>query len=266
MTNVPSNLDYPALKRANLLELSRRGNRDMPADIAAKRVLVALHEAAHFIVAMRNGVPLYNAGILSTRGRRPAVGCTGFVSVSAAEDRMNEARFHAAGAVHNTLMEASLSITVHNTQSFWGDWLSFYPHFISACVASGDEPESLTALLLRQEAEIERQLTESWHVTRSVAAVLLMYSTASGEFDVFKTRQLLPQVKTWLGIDDAPGTYGDVGIDAGTYKRVMFADEAVLGQYKARKLQAMEDEIRREGSLPFLERAAALDKGANCCT
>lgn len=53
----PDAIDWPQMKRSHLtLGLSRRDLVAMPDDIAERRILIALNEAAHFLITAHDGL------------------------------------------------------------------------------------------------------------------------------------------------------------------------------------------------------------------
>lgn len=97
-TKAPAVIDWPLMQRTELtLSLSRRGLTAMPADLAARRILAALHEAAHLIAAVQYAVPVYRVFILGTRGQRTVAGVNGGVVYAAHDDIQAVTRFSCRG-------------------------------------------------------------------------------------------------------------------------------------------------------------------------
>lgn len=88
-----------------LYRLAQRGDTNMPEDILAQRIGTALHEAAHFLVAAREGVEVHDIAVASVKGRGPTTGVLGWVRLWPARTNLIEARCFLAGTAHEVLLQ-----------------------------------------------------------------------------------------------------------------------------------------------------------------
>ena len=248
-TRAPKVIDWALMKKTELtLELSRRGMVDMHEDLAASRVLVALHEAAHFITAVEFGLPFYKVAIRGTRGQRPAPGVSGCVFFCLSDKPLSEARFFLAGAAHDHLMLNTATFAVI------GDSVDAYPALAKHCLEQNIPPEQLSAVQSDEYVLILRFLQDHWATIRTLACAFLTYSSPDGEIDGMKTQTLHSHVRRDLHEAECGAAYGEV-LDRETIVRLLTAPAKKLETFLAKETTRLSDTLKEYGVATFFEQA-----------
>lgn len=155
-----------------LERLAQRGDPNMPDDLVWRRVAAALHEAAHFIVAVREGIEVYAVEIVSAKGRGPDSGISGCVKI-AQNTPLAEARFQLAGAAHEALM-GRFGITHAN------DGLCAFREFVEHARSEGLTRQQWDELAPATLQEVTDFLCARWPLIVDVAAGFLAAQGARG--------------------------------------------------------------------------------------
>jgi hypothetical protein len=239
----PAVIDWPLMQRTELdLTLSRRGLTAMPADLAARRILASLHEAAHLIAAVQYGVPVHRAFILGTRGQRTVAGAYGGVSIYDTEDTRKMAQFFFAGAAHDMLM-----IPEWETLAYVGDQLDAGEMLLTQYARESGIPPDANDKDADEFRAVKSFLLLHWSTVRTLACALLTYSDSKGNIDAGITQTLCPHIKCDLLINrDDDECYGDV-LDRCTIKRLEEAPAAKLEKYRERKTREIFKRLERSG-------------------
>lgn len=242
-TKAPAVIDWPLMQRTELtLSLSRRGLTAMPADLAARRILAALHEAAHLIAAVQYAVPVYRVFILGTRGQRTVAGVNGGVVYAAHDDIQAVTRFFLAGAAHDGLM-----LPEGVTFAFVGDGLDAMEILLAHYLRNGGIPPDANDKDADEFRAVKSFLSQHWATVRTLSCAFLAYSDSKGNIGAGTTQTLCRHVKRDLLINrEADGRYGDV-LDRGTINRLEEAPVAKLEKYRQRKTNELFRRLERSG-------------------
>lgn len=209
----PKVINWPALKHTQLtLELSSRGLTNMTDDLAAERILVALHEAAHFLIAVHDGLELHDVRILGVRGTSLTAWGTGGVRFNLHSNQLLPVRFHYAGTIHDWLM------TGQDTFASINDWLDGLEYLVGHCNEHQIDPDESLAISREEAQAVQGILSENWNLVRTLACALLVHSDASGHVDCNQTATLYKHAKNEL-LQPTGGQYGDV-LDRETITRL----------------------------------------------
>jgi hypothetical protein len=241
-TKAPAVIDWQLMQRTELdLTLSRRGLPCMPADLAARRILAALHEAAHLIGAVQYGVPVHRAFILGTRGQRTVSGAYGGVSIYDTEDTRKMAHFYYAGAAHDALM-----LPKGETFAFVNDGLCGSEMLIHYYRSIGTPIEKAPPGC-DEFVSVINFLSQHWPAVRTLACAFLTYSDSKGDIDAGTTQTLCRHLKRDLLINrDDDGCYGDV-LDRRTINRLEDVPVEKLEKYRQRKTTELFRRLERSG-------------------
>ncbi len=251
-TNQARPFDWPEIKNAELtLELSRRGRYDIPDDLAAERILVALHEAAHFIVAAEYDIGVHKVEILGTGGQRCAQGSTGAVHIGHIDSVLSEARFYLAGVAHDLAMFAK-----QPSFGVAGDLLDSYAPFLRHCADTRVLAADVHALHQAEIFSVGDFLEARWDLIKSIACAFVVCSTASGEFDCWKTSALYQIVKRELSAPKRNSDYGDI-LDPEIIQRLQVAPEEKLNKYIIKCINRVNDSMREHRVEEFFSQVVA---------
>lgn len=156
-----------------LFALARRGSQTMTGEILYRRIGVALHEAAHFLVAVREGADVFSVDVLSTAGRGPESGVSGRVRIWQAKTQLAEARFYLAGVAHDALLTRCGVARI-------GDALFAARELVGHTVREGLTRQQWVALAPAVLAEVTDFLSARWPLIVDIAAGFLTAQGARG--------------------------------------------------------------------------------------
>lgn len=201
----PKNIDWWSLKYQTqpTLELSRRGVSSMNDEIAAKRILVALHEAAHFVVAAHDGLEVHTVEILGVNAKSTAR-MRGDVYYRMANTYLPIVRFHYAGALHEILMTGEITCSCVN------DHLDAVGPLIRHCKEHGISVDGSHELTNQQYLEVGKILRRNWRLIRTLACAFLMHSDSKGYVDPGKTLTLYRHAQLELMQTNGGGCYENI--------------------------------------------------------
>ena len=246
----PEIIDWNEMKYTELnLTLSRRGLADMPEALAVQRVLTALHEAAHFVVAVKFGLTTYKVAIRGTRGQRPFWGVNGCVEFFPSDNPLFEARFYLAGAAHNQLMAREVFSFAEV-----GDTFDALPPLAKHCADENYPPEHFRKLRSDEHHLVLMFLRDRWSTIRTLACAFLTYSAPGGEIDVGKTYALYKIIQAELDVTDSPNAYGNV-LDRKTTLRLLAAPAEKLEAYMLKKSERIRNMLREYRVCDYFDRA-----------
>ena len=246
----PEIIDWTEMKYTELdLTLSRRGLADMPEALAAQRILIALHEAAHFIVAVQFGLSTYKVAIRGTHGQRPFSGVNGCVEFFPSDNPLFEARFHIAGAAHDQLMAREVF-----SFSEVGDTFDALPPLARYCADENHPPEHFRKLRSDEHHFVLMFLRDRWSTIRTLACAFLAYSAPDGKIDVSKTHALYKIIQVELDVMDSPNAYGKV-LDRKTTSQLLAAPAEKLEAYMLKKSARISNMLREYRVCDYFEKA-----------
>lgn len=178
-------------------ELAMRGVSEMPIDVITGRVIGALHEAAHFVVAVRNKVSVFNVAILGLNGRfryiGPASGDCWGECRTYYDDELPYAHVALAGAAFQSLLFGQGSKDTPAFIDFFEALRVLAFMAISSGSTEGVGPVHAEAWCIH--GELRAFLVQNWHLVERVAVALLMYSNATGTLNREKTAELYSAVR-----------------------------------------------------------------------
>lgn len=250
-TRAPKSIDWSASQTADLtLSLSRRGVADMAGDLAAQRIFVALHEAAHVIAGIEYGLALYKVAILGTRGKKPGRGINGCVYFDLSDRPISEARFHLAGAAHEYLMAGG-----DQTFAYVADTVGAFPALARHCVDARLPPEALGPLYHAEFERVMSFLSGRWGTVRTLACALLSNSSADGVIDANRTYVLCEHVRRELLKRGESTPYGNV-LDHAAIERLLVVPADKLSRSMPSEINHMESTCKEFNVLEFMLSAA----------
>jgi hypothetical protein len=242
-TKAPKDVDWRTLKdRTPLtLELSRRGLTTMTDDLAAKRIYVALHEAAHFLIHAHDGLELWDVTILGVRGKSTEAGCDGSLMGANHNNQLLPLRAHYAGTIHEQL------ITGQDTCAGTHDWADALEYLVNHCTQHGISPDDSLVLAGDHARAVKDILTSNWNLVRVIAGAFIVHSDAAGRIHPGKALTLYRYVQQELRLGDSGGIYGDCVLDRNAIPKRYMSPATVVA-----KLQ--QEWIERTKRQPWLRK------------
>ncbi len=241
----PKNIDWWLLKYHTplTLGLSRRGVSAMPDDIAGKRILVALHEAAHFVVAVHDNLEVHTVEILGVNGKSKTAGMCGNVSYRMPNTHLPVVRFHYAGAFHDILMTGEITYSCVN------DHIDAVEPLIRHCKEYGISVDGSHELTNQQYREVGKILRGNWRLIRTLACAFLMHSDSNGYVDPGKTLTLYQYAQFELRQADCGGCYSNIiddVLDDETIARLAVQSDSQVAAFQAKRmaLEMLNPELR----------------------
>lgn len=196
-TRAPKAVDWSSLRSSRLtLDLSRRGLEDMTDDLAATRIYVALHEAAHFFVAVHDEVNVWDLQILGVRGKPALPGVNGRVRFDNPKNELLTHRFLIAGTLHEFLLLNEVTLPSV------GDWFASLEPLVDYCMANDYSTDEFRELNHQACREVRQILRCNYELIYKLACAFITYSDANGHIDWDKSATLYKHARREINRSD----------------------------------------------------------------